>query len=269
MILDDIDNEVVFLKAINELIDSMANFEVFELRGNDPNSSIFFRSMTHQKYFNIILVDFLSGTDRQGFVRNMTFLSSLRYICQNPSFDIKSSIVPLRTATEDFVSWLEQKVEIIAWLPSINTEAKIIISRISFIKICGNISKHNFLRSIGPATDIQNVLANSAINIGLDEALLVLEDFYERFHTDIFNYHGSTIAEFLNNIRWGIYDYLQPEWNRAIVWDGGNPPMYKYIIPASITTEFVKECYWSLMNEVRSKPFMRRFKVDRYLKMRY
>jgi hypothetical protein len=34
-----------------------------------------------------------------------------------------------------------------------------------------------------------------------------LDDFYERFHKDILNYHSSTIAEFLNNIRWGIYEY--------------------------------------------------------------
>src|SRR5215218_1142153 len=43
------------------------------------------------------------------------------------------------------------------------------------------------------------------------DALLALADFYEKFHTDILNYHASTIAEFLNNIRWGIYEYLQPE----------------------------------------------------------
>lgn len=57
-----------------------------------------------------------------------------------------------------------------------------------------------------------------------DEAALALEDFYRWFHDDILNYHASTIAEFLNNIRWGIYEYLQPEFQRSIVWESREPP---------------------------------------------
>ena len=46
------------------------------------------------------------------------------------------------------------------------------------------------------------------------------------------------------------------------------------IIDDAITTKeinntFAKNCYWDLMNEVRSGPYMRKFQVTRYLKMRY
>ena len=112
-------------------------------------------------------------------------------------------------------------------------------------------------------------MSKSGITVDINEALLALAEFHERFHTDILNYHSSTIAEFLNNIRWGIYDYLQPEFNKSIVWEGGDPPKYHYTHPKEIQSEFAKACYWDLMNEVRSKPYMRRFKVTKYLKLRY
>ncbi len=66
--------------------------------------------------------------------------------------------------------------------------------------------------------------------------MLALGDFYERFHTDILNYHSSTIAEFLNNIRWGIYEYLQPEFRRSIVWEESNPRKYRYTVVSRISS---------------------------------
>jgi hypothetical protein len=43
-----------------EIIDSMVNFETLELKGQDPDSEISFPTSTHQKFFNVLLVDFLS-----------------------------------------------------------------------------------------------------------------------------------------------------------------------------------------------------------------
>ncbi len=96
-----------------------------------------------------------------------------------------------------------------------------------------------------------------------------LEDFYERFHTDIFNYHGSTIAEFLNEIRWGIHEYLLPEFRRSYSPRGGDPPRYEYLYPDDVSTELGKALYWDLMNRIRGRPCLERFQVTRYLKQRY
>ena len=60
-----IEKEVVYLKAIAEMIDAMVNHEVFDLLGADPNSQVLFRTTTHQQYFNIILVDLLSPLDNR------------------------------------------------------------------------------------------------------------------------------------------------------------------------------------------------------------
>jgi hypothetical protein len=269
MELSAIEEEVVFLKAINEIIDSMVNFEMLTLHGTDPDSTVLFETSTHQRFFNIVLVDFLSRTDKKAPVKQGSYLGALRAISVNPSFIADDSVASLRKATCTFVNWLEQKVGVDVWLPSIDTQASIQISRLSFLKMCGDISKHNILRSVGVAEELQQTLETSGTLVELGDAMLALDDFYERFHTDILNYHGSTIAEFLNNIRWGIYEYLQPEFRRSIVWEGGNPPMYRYTYPNGVAHNFAKQCYWDLMNEVAEQPYVRRFEVTKWLKLRY
>jgi hypothetical protein len=105
--------------------------------------------------------------------------------------------------------------------------------------------------------------------LSLDEAVLALEDFYERFHTDILNYHGSTIAEFLNGIRWGVHEYLLPEFRRSFTPRGGDPTRYEYLYPDGVSTKLGKALYWDLMNRVRGRPYLERFQVTRHLKLRY
>lgn len=269
MKLSDIEKEVILLKATKELIDSMVNFEVLNLAGSDPDSNILFKSTTHQAFFNIILVDFLSRTDKKAVVRQTSFLRAMKSICKNPCFDTNGSVTLLNKAANEFGDWLEQEVEVETWLPSISVDTTLKLSRICFLKMCGNISKHNFLRSAGFAQELIDIIKKSGESIELDDALLVLGDFYERFHTDIFNYHSSTIAEFLNNIRWGIYEYLQPEFQRSIVWEGGDSQKYRYTYPAEVKAGVAKKYYWELMNEVCKEPCMRKFEVTKCLKMRY
>ena len=264
-----IEEEVILLKAVKELIDSMVNFEVLAIQGFDPDCTIVFKTMTHQKFFNIVLVDFLSRTDKRASVSQTSFLGALKSICTTPRFDVRHSVALLVESTHAFADWIEQEVEVETWFPSINTKAALKITRVCFLKMCGDISKHNFLRSVGVAEELQETLARTGVVVSLDDALLALADFYERFHSDILTYHTSTIAEFLNNIRWGIYQYLQPEFHRSIVWESGDPPKYQYTYPADVTGRFAQECYWELMNEVRNEPYFRRFQVTRWLKLRY
>jgi hypothetical protein len=269
MALNDIEEEAILLKAIKELIDSMVNFEMLDLYGDDPDSSILFETMTHQMFFNIVLVDFLSRTDKKAFIKQTSYLGALKKISNSPNFDVNSSVASLSEATHKFGDWLEQEVEVQTWLPSLRKETTLRLSRMAFIKMCGNISKHNFLRATGVAEELKEIISQSGVSVGLDDTLLALSDFYERFHTDILNYHASTIAEFLNNIRWGIYEYLQPEFHRSIVWESRDPPKYRYTYPNGVTSRLAKECYWELMNEVRSPPYVRRFQVTKWLKLRY
>jgi hypothetical protein len=271
MILKNIEKEIIYLLAIKQFIDEMVNFEVINPLGEGPEVEVHFKSMTHQKFFNIILVDFLSCADAQILGEKQPYLRALASICENPSFNQNNSIENLKKSTQNFRDWLTKEftVEKI-WFPSINLETNLSIKRMEFIKICGNISKHNFSRLSGVAKDIIEIFERNKITLDEEEALVIFEEFYDWFHDNIFTYHSSAIAEFLNNIRWGIYEYLQPEYNQSIVYiENDEYKRHKYTYPNGVNNKFAKECYWNLMNEVRSKPYVKKFDVTRFLKMRY
>ena len=225
--------------------------------------------MNGYKFFNIILVDLLSQSDKTIISEETDYLDALKSICEVPHFNEADSVTALKKSTIDFINWLEQEVAVSTWFPSLNINPVLYIKRELIVEMRGNISKHNFLRSGRIGNKLIHILKKSSVSVTFDEALLALSDFYVRFSADILQYHASTIAEFLNNIRWGIYEYLQPEFQRSIIRKSGDPTNYRYTYPASVTTNFAKECYWELMNEVRNQPYVRRFQVSRFLKALY
>ena len=265
------EREVIFLKAVKELIDEMVNFEIGKVIGSNPHSRFQFCSMTHRKFFNIILVDFLSCSDKKVLGEQSSYLSVLKSICSSPKFNQNNSINSLSKYVDKFSTWLEQEVIVEkVWLPSIELEIDLSIKRVEFIKICGNISKHNFSRLSGVVRELQTIFERNNTALDDDEALVIIDEFYEWFHDDIFSYHSSAIAEFLNNIRWGIYEYLLPEYQQSIVYETDEyPRKYRYTYPDKVRKKFAKTCYWGLMNEIRSRPYIEKFQVTKYLKMQY
>jgi hypothetical protein len=267
--MNKVEEEVILLKAVWDLIDSIVNFDVFELQGIDPDAQIMFHRSSDQKYFNIVLTDLLSRTDKKAPIRQTSYLAGLRAICADPTFDVNGSVRSLQAAVDAFTRWLEQAIEVEIWMPSLDKQVKLGLTRIGFLKMCGDLSKHNFLRAIGVAEELRDLLAKSGVDVSVDDALRAFEDFYARFHDDILNYHSSTIAEFLNDIRWGVYQYLQPEFKQNLVWESRNPPKYRYTYPTQVVSSLGKHCYWEIMNDVRREPYMRKFRVTQYLKLRY
>jgi hypothetical protein len=263
------EEEVIVLRVITDLIDSLINYSIFKVVGESPTANILFHTSTHQKLFNILLVDLLSKTDERLLGRKVSYLDALCEICNQPSFDVKGSIAGLKSAVASFANWLAFEPTVDAWLPSITSEVKLTLPRSTFIRICGNVSKHSLLRQSQPARDLKTLLENAGVSLTLNEAVLALEDFYERFHSDIFNYHSSTIAELLNEIQWGAYDYLLPEYQRSYVYDGGPMLRYHFCHPNEVQSDLAKSLYEDLMNWIRCKPIVEKFTVTKYLKMRY
>lgn len=155
-------------------------------------------------------------------------------------------------------------------MPSINCNVDLQLTRVESIKMTGDVTKHNYLRSIGVAKSLKKILLRSGVEVSCDDALLALPDFYSRFGDDVIFYQSSYICEFLNNIRWGIYEYLLPEYKRSYIclnheYDGN----YKFTIPKSITTDYARTCYWDLMNLIRKKPLMPKFIVSDSFKSEY
>ena len=267
--LTTIEEEVVFLKAVLDAIDSMVNLGMMSLHGEDPECAILFETRIHQQYFNIALVDFLSRTDKRAPVTPTSYLGALKRICEQPHFAKGSSERDLLTSTQEFCDWLDTEITVDVWFPTIDFNAPLSVTRLEYIKMTGDLSKHNLLRAVGVAEDLQRLLAKQGTTVDLEAALLALGSFYEWFHDHVLNYHGSTIAEFLNNIRWAIHVYLRPEFLTSIVREPEPSPAYLYTYPAGVVSRFGQESYWDLMNLVRGQPYMRKFRVTKWQKLRY
>src|SRR5665213_1480893 len=256
------EQEIIALKAIWELIDEMVNYEMFlKLTGTD-DVQLTFNTMTHQRLFNILLVDFLSSPNApfglpappKGAPKSdRTVLFLLRRICDEPRLNPGGAHI-LRSPLGSFVEWLEADclVEEV-WFPSIKVESDIRVKRIAFLKICGNIAKHSFTRLSDNVREICEILKENGTTIEPEQGYLVIPEFYEWFHRNVLNYHSSAIAEFLNNIRWGIYTYLKSEFVRSYTKDDPAGIAYRFIYPPDCNRPVAQTMYRDLMNAVRSE----------------
>jgi hypothetical protein len=274
-----IEQEIVILKAVWDLIHEMVNYEMFAKLTQTDDVILMFNTRVHQRLFNILLVDFLSqpppwpfglpAAPRETKKSKQNLLFHLGRICDDPRLS-PTGADHIKAPLDKLTDWLEAEccVENV-WLPSINVETNITVKRVAFIKICGNIAKHNFTRLSVNIEGICGILRDNGTNIDTEHGYLVISEFYDWFHTHVLNYHGSVIAEFLNNIRWGVYNYLKPEFTRSFTRDDPISIEYRFLYPPDCNHPVVKSIYWDLMNEVRSEPFVPQFESSRHLKRYY
>ncbi len=274
MLNNDIEKEVGLLLAALKLVKAMVNHSVLSVEDDAEEQCIRPQTGESAALFNILAVDFISPLG-DPFPDRTTMLDGLREICQTPNFDVGSSVAPLARAVEELANWLDFEAtfkEIL--LPSIDRELTLVMARKEFLYHCGNIEKHNTFRLTAVAKKIHAVLQRSDPTATLIDAYLAMEDFQRWFHEDIFLYHLTKLSEMLNSIAWGIQDYLTPEYRRSYtVVSGKSERMhfesYRFECPAGITSELGRAFHWELMNQVRAKPYVMRFKTSRHLVGRY
>jgi hypothetical protein len=261
--LNDMEKEILILKASMNIIDSIVNYNVLDIHHNEYGSVVSFKTSIHQEYFSIYLVDFLS-VPASGFgLKRLSYISLLRDVCLSPMFNKDNSIDYLAKPVTEFCNWLATEVVIKQlWFPSINLNIDLKISYSDFLYIGGNISKHNFTRLSACATKMKKILKHNDVPKETIDCLLALGDYQNWFHGDgnILGYLSSSIANLLNNIRWGIHRYLRPEFSRSYTISKGNT--YNYQCPSLISNPTIKFYYWDLMNGVRSTPYIPEFDVS-------
>lgn len=284
MAYSEIEQEAIILKAVWDMIDGMVNFAMFEPLTRTDATKLNFNSSSEARLFNILLVDFLSPVtgSRRPFdlprqpeqsepkSADTTFLFFLRRIAEAPR--LGHDIAPLRDAVDAMATWLEGTTTLAEiYLPSVDrSERPFAVQRQRYLKLCGNIGKHNFARLEKVEKELRQILEGNGVKLEPGRAFSVLEEFYEWFHRDIFIYHSSTIAELLNNIRWAIYRYLRVPFMAAFRSEPiGDLPFYTFDFPTGLEDEIAREMWWDLMNRQRSKPYFPQFTVTQSLKQRY
>lgn len=264
----------------------MVNWAIFETAEQTVLSNLWFPTSQHRQLFLILLADFLSqtrgfsgkpiplglqGPPRVTIPANLTFLFHLRQVCARPVLGADTS--GLSVAVEQFAAWLER--EFVAEgvnLHGIDTVTDLQVSRLQYIRICGDIAKHNLARLEANVKRLRDLMAVAGKPISESEAYLAIPSFNEWFADNIFIYHAGHIAEQLNNIRWEIYHYLQTEfrrsWHRKEGW-AELFPMYGYHVSAEIIEPIAYAIYWDAMNRSRSVPYVQRFTIPDYAKSEY
>ena len=227
--MNEIEREAIILNSAWQMIDGMVNWAMFVRVNLDKPTNLMFQDRAHQKIFVILLRDFLSQVRAHGNQpiplglrrapqdarpADRTFLFHLRQVCEAPQLD--ADLVDLRQQVEALAEWLEEEfVAREVWLPAIDVQVDLRIARYRYITMCGDIAKHHLGRLSVNVRYIQDLLRQADRNIDEQIAYLAVDNFFEWFFDDIFLYHSSQIAEFLNNIRWAIFRYLQPEFARS------------------------------------------------------
>lgn len=280
------ERECIILNSAWVMIDEMVNWAMFVKHDRTAPTNMMFETSQHSRLFNILLGDFLSQLQPYGKApiplgllsapskappSDLTFLFHLRQVCAQPK--LGADTTELSQIVESFATWLEgDTIAKGVNLADIDVVADICVSRYRYIKICGDIAKHSLARLAGNVKHIRMLLENSGHKVSEQEAYLAVEGFFEWFHNHIFTYHSSLIAEFLNNIRWAIFNYLQPEYNRSWHVSGKKPDnfvMYGFHYPKECNEQVAKAMYWNLMNRVRARPWMHQFVVPDSFRMVY
>lgn len=284
--MNDTEREAIILNSAWDMIDGMVNWAIFDKTDRLELSNLWFPDTPHRQLFLILLSDFLSQT--RGFggnppplglkeapsdtkPSNLTYLFHLRQVCADPILGRDTSA--LSEAVEACATWLE--TEFIAPgtnLHDIELVVDIRVSRLGYIKICGDYAKHNLARLETNNRRLKKLISIAGHDISESQAYLAMPTFNERFADDIFIYHASHIAELLNNIRWEIYRYLQPEFRRAYHrTDKGTEdfPMYGYHVPPAISEPIALAMYWDAMNRSRSMPYVQQFSIPGHCKTEY
>lgn len=284
--MNDTEREVIILNSAWEMIDGMVNWAMFVKTDRSDPSNLMFQTSGCARLFVILLGDFLSEirafkgepiplglkpAPSNARPSDLTFLFHLRQVCTDPRLGADAG--GLSAAVEAFATWLEG--EFIAPgvnLHSIDVVADLRIARYRYLKMCGDMAKHNLARLATNVGHLRRLLEQAGHPVSEQQAYLAVETFFEWFHEDIFVYHSSQIGEFLNNIRWAIYKYLQPEFRRSyhvLATSTAEFPRYSYHVPSAITEPVAVAMYWDAMNRSRSQPYVQRFVIPDYMKQRY
>lgn len=256
-----IEQEVIALDIAINNINTSVNNELLQFRHGKNGTEVIFPTNIHQKYFYVIVLDFLSkNSDKKLIGKKVSILDLLQKIADKPSF--KGLVGPLKQNVFIFNDWLSKPINRRIFLPENSVDIE--LTREEVIMVTANITKHHFGHLTAVIRKIRE--ANSKM-IDDYEIIQGLQEIYFDLHENVLNYHGSIIAQHLNNIRLGIYDYLLPEFKKSFTRIDEN--YYRYRYPKGLKSEIGMACYWELMEFVRAKPYVNKFEVHKFLKMRY
>lgn len=264
------ERETIGLCICLEAVGDIANHALLTLRDVSAypgEAEVIFQTSVHRDLFLILMLDFVkeNGSKQLTGVPG-SCLAVLKNACATKCFDVNGSVTDLRNSIEALESWLSYKRAITLWLPTLDINATIDVSRLEFLNITGNHSKHNLSRLTGVSRDVAKILSDHGYSVPEEQIPLALDDFREHLAENYFVYYSTWLSELLNNVRWGLQTYLGPTFARSYRAGPEDSLPYSYQYPDDIREEVPRQWFWRLMNNVRARPYLKKFVGAHYLK---
>ena len=262
------EKETIGLCIALEALDEIANHSMLTMRDVQQfpgEAELIFESGVHRDLFLVRLLDFV----KEGGAKSLTgvegsCLAVLKNAALHPSFDKENSVSELERSISTLEDWLNAKSTVNLWLPTLDVQAKLTISRLDLITISGNHSKHNLSRLTGVCRLVAASLREHGHDVDEEMLPLALDNFREHLSDNYFVYYSTWLAELLNNIRWGLQTYLLPTFAASYEPDANG--IYRYAYPEQIVNRISQKWFWRLMNNVMRQPNVKRFRGAFYLK---
>lgn len=235
-------------------------------------ATVSFDTTCHRQMFLLRVLDFCKEKGGTPFTgrREFSCLEFLLEAAKNCAFDEHDSGKHLAEPAEALSSWLNCRQRVSLWLPTLDVQAHLEVSRIDFLYIAGNQSKHNLSRLTRVSAKVGSLLRDHGYRVPDSYIPLALEDFRCHLEEDYFLYYATWLAQMLNDVRWGIQSYIKPLYDACYQATGPGPsghPGYRYTYPEDVKDDVARQWFWRLMNNIRSKPKLARFKAAARLKL--
>ncbi len=265
------EQETIGLCIALEAIDDIVNRSLLDILDSTcpGEATVLFKSRVHQGMFLVRLLDFskeagASASSLTGVEGSC--LNVLREACSTRSFDVGASIGGLSQSVTALQAWLDATSSLKMWIPTLELNAQVSLPRSQLVFILGNHVKHNLARLTGVSNELAKLLATHGYSVKPEQIALALDDIREHLQENYFVYYGTWLTELINNVRWGIHDYLLPTYSTSFTRFPGDDLRYEYRYPPTITDDVARQWYWRLMNHVRGRPHIKRFVGSRELK---
>lgn len=267
------ESETIGLCIALEAFGDILNHALLEIRGLESRSNdvtVYFHSRIHQQLFLIRLLDFAKETGDFGMTGvKGSCLDVIRSACETKCFDANSSVGELKRAVDSLSEWLHTLTTLKLWIPTLDLEIELQVTRIYLLYISGNEAKHNISRLTGLEKNIQRMLSEHGYEVPLEQIPLALDEFTENLSEHFFAYYSTWLSELLNDVRWGLQEYLTPTYRACY---RAAPEIdelaYRYDYPAGISSSITRSWFWRLMNNVRTGPYFKKFKASQHFKMK-
>lgn len=262
------EKESIGLSICIDALNNIVNHSLVELRevARHPGEyEVYFHDSVHRELFLLRALDFVKeSSDKNLTGVKGSCLDVLRHACETACFNRENSVENLKRAVNSLTEWLNYRTPMTFWLPDLDINAKLNVSRLELLHVSGNYSKHNLSRLTGVSKSIHKMLGDNGYVVSLESIPFTIDYFCEHLNSNFFIYYCSWITELLNNLRWAIYDYLYLSFQELGI--RKSEFHFTYNFPSEIDNKTKETWFWGMMNGVLQKPYLKRFKAAHYLK---